>query len=232
MSLQLEHQKYTRIEWTTVPSHIKIINYLRDKDIKTVVDIGANVGELSKIFLETISSIEAIYAYEPRSDNFEFMKNEFISEQRMTVIKKGIFYGKTTSPLFFNGGSGSSTVSDFGSKRSSEIGKHYTEIIDLVELETEGLGDIDLVKIDIEGAEYNVLKYSDLIKSAKYLIIEFHPYGMEDVDSFIYDLPSDHDLRVLYVKKFTDAFINNNLPNYKMIVEDEVQYLLERNDNV
>jgi len=232
MQMQVEHQKYTRIEWTAVSSHIKIINYLRNKDIKRVVDIGANVGELSRIFLETIPSIETIYAYEPRSDNFQFMKNEFISEPRVTVVQKGIFYGKDKSPLFFNGGSGSSTISDFGSKRGSEIGRRYNEIIDLVELENEGLGDIDLIKIDIEGAEYNVIKYSELIKSTKYLIIEFHPYGMEDVDSFIHDLPSDHDLRVLYVKKFTDAFINNNLSNYKMIVEDEVQYLLERNDNV
>jgi hypothetical protein len=50
---------------------------------------------------------------------------------------------------------------------------------------------------------------------------------MDDVDSFVRGLPPYHFPRAAYIKKFTDAFIKDNLPNHKMVVEDEAQYLLE-----
>lgn len=231
MNEHLHHVEYTRTEWTTVSVFVKMINYLENKNIKNVLDIGANVGECTKIFLEKIPSIEMVYAYEPRSDNFEFLRNRFIAEPKVKPIKKGIFYGKNISPLYFNGGCGSSTVADFGTKRETEIGKHVIELVELVKLEDEGIEKLDLVKMDIEGAEYNVIQNSNLLKSARYIIVEFHSFGMDDVDEFIKYLPlgsSNHNIRVNYIKNYTDNFIKSNLPEYKMIVECECQYLLER----
>ena len=54
---------------------------------------------------------------------------------------------------------------------------------------------------------------------------------MDDVDEFIKYLPlgsSNHNIRVNYIKNYTDNFIKSNLPEYKIIVECECQYLLER----
>ena len=226
MSEQTEHITYTRNEWTTVDCFVRMIDYLRDKKIEVVADIGANVGEVSNIFLECFPNIKTIYAYEPRSDNFECLKTRFINEQRIVPIKRGIFYGKNNAPLYINGGCGSSSIVMNKSGRG--------EIIELVELENEGILRLDLAKLDIEGAEYNVLKYTKFLKSTKYLILEFHHFGMDDEIEFQKYLPppngtkSDNIIRAAYIKNYTDDYIKKHLSGYKIIIEDECQYLLER----
>lgn len=237
MEEQRRHVEYTRHEWTTESRHIKMLDYLQDKQIEFVADIGANVGEVSKILLERIPSIKIVYAYEPYLYNFEFLRHRFAHEPKIHPIKRGIFYGKNNSPLYFNGGCGSFTIADFGKKREAEIGKHSVENVELVELENEGIHRLDLVKLDIEGSEYNVIEHSKFLKTAKYIIVEFHPFGMNDVEQFQKYLPTHTDpklaeARKQYVKDYTDAFVAKHLAEYKIIVEDEVQYLLERKTEI
>lgn len=102
------------------------------------------------------------------------------------------------------------------------------EEIFLSELELEeNMENVDLIKFDIEGSEYNVIENSKLLKHIKYIIIEFHPFGMKEQE-VIKNLPQPGQFgRAEYLKKFTDSFIKKHLPNHKIIVGDEVQYLLE-----
>jgi len=219
---QIDHINYSRNEWETVSCFKDMLQYLQDKNINYVADIGSNVGEISKIFIERIPSIKKIYAYEPESTNYNFLKNRFENEPKIVPIKKGIYYGKTHSPLFYNGGSGSHTIA----KNTSSI----CDNVNLTELEKENIKKLDLVKLDIEGSEYNVVKNSELLKKIKYIIIEFHPFGMDD-SNFEINLPPvgiEHfEKRMQYIKNYTDNFIKTYLPNHKIIVELEVQYLLE-----
>jgi FkbM family methyltransferase len=226
MTPQLEHVYYTRNEWTTVTCFVEMIKFLKDKNIEYIADIGSNVGEVSKIFLEEFDTIKDVYAYEPQSQNYDFLSERFLDEDKLHPIKKGIFYGDNQSHLYNNGGCGSYTVAV--SNCDGRI-LYPVETIDLVELENENLPILDLVKLDVEGAEYNILKHSDFIKKTKYLIIEFHPFGMDDID-FFQNLPSTGQLReerVSYIKKYTDSFIKKYLPNYNIVIEQEEQYLLE-----
>jgi hypothetical protein len=223
---QLEHIYYTRNEWTTVSCFVEMIKFLKDKNIEYIADIGADVGEVSKIFLEEFVTIKDIYAYEPQSQNYEFLRERFLHEDKLHPIKKGIFYGNNQSKLYNNGGCGSYTVAV-----SNCDGRvlQTVETIDIVEIENEGIDRLDLIKLDVEGAEYNILKHSDFIKKTKYLIIEFHPFGMYDID-FEKNLPSTGQLReerVSYIKKYTDNFIKKYLLNYNIVIEQEEQYLLE-----
>lgn len=223
MHEQNDHVLYTRNEWTNVDCFVKIINYLKTENIKIFVDIGSNVGEVSKIFLEEFRSLEKIYSYEPRTDNYEYLKNRFINEKKIVPIKKGIFYGKNESPLYFNGGCGSSTI-------AKELNS-YNEIIELVELEKENILKPDVIKLDIEGSEYNVLTHSTLIKNTKYLIIEFHPFGMENEEEFEKKLPpvgfEYFKTRTKYINDYTDKFIEKTLPNFEIILNQDVQYFLK-----
>lgn len=222
MSEQSDHISYTRNEWTTVPCFVSMVEYLKDKNIKAVADIGANVGEVSKIFLEYIPTIEKVYAFEPRTDNFEFLKERFKDEPRMNCFKLGIYYGKLSAVLKYNGGCGSSSIAS---------GAFGIESIDLVEFESLNR-DVDLVKIDVEGAEYNIIKNSTKLKEIKYINIEFHPFGMDDFNEFNKHLPTTpgSEERTSYIKNYTDNFVKTYLPNYRWIVDHDVQYLLERSD--
>lgn len=229
MQEQIEHVFYTRKEWTTVPIFVEMINFLKDKNINCFLDIGANVGEVSKILLETYSTLKKVYAYEPQTDNFIFLQQRFLKDPRLVPIKKAMYYqnDKTFNKiaLFNKGGSGSYTVAT-----NTNL---LCESVDYTTFEEENLDKIDLAKIDIEGAEYNILKYSEELKRIKYLIIEFHAWGTEDkeFEDNIPLGPERHNERVAYIKKFTDDFISRNLPNYKVVLNDECQYLLElKND--
>lgn len=219
---QINHVNYTRNEWQTVSSFVDMLNFLQNKNINYVADVGSNVGEVSKIFIERIPSIKKIYAYEPESTNYNFLKNRFENEPKIVPIKKGIYYGKTETTLFNNGGSGSHTVV----LNNSSVG----DFIELTELEKTNIEKLDLIKIDIEGAEYNVIKNSELLKKIKYIIIEFHPFGMDD-PNFEINLPpvgiENYIKRTEYIKNYTDNFVKTHLPDHKIVVELDVQYLLE-----
>jgi len=218
---QEEHVEYTRNEWTTVKVFTDILNYLKTKNIKYFADIGANVGEVSKIILEQIPNINEIYAYEPETKNFEFMKNRFLNESKVKPIKKAIYYGQKSSVLFGAWRCGSHTL--LGNPSMAHL-----EIIPLVTLEEENLNHVDLIKMDVEGAEYNIIENSEILKNIKYIIIEFHSFGMKD-PSFNENLPqTSHTEKLKYQKKFTDDFLKTYLPNHKWVIDIEEQYLLER----
>jgi len=195
------HVSYTRNEWTSQTYFIDVIKFLKDKKIKSFIDIGANVGEVSKILLESIPSIEICYLYEPQIDNYNFLIKKFIDNKLVNCIKKGIYYGKLSSHLYRQ----DNNVGGFSVERNI---KEESEIVDLTELEQENIKPVDFVKIDIEGSEYNVLKNSTYIKNVPYIEIEFHTLGSENNDY--------------------ESFIKKWLTDYKIILKNDSHYLLEK----
>lgn len=219
MSQQDDHVIYTRNEWTNISIFVDIINYLKNKNIKFFVDLGANVGEVSKIFLEQIPNIVKITAYEPEKVNYNYLKNRFCNDSRVQPINKAIFYGLDNT-LYANGGCGSHTL--------TKTTNYVVQNVETSTLEDEGLTDIDLIKIDVEGSEYNIIKNSLILQTIRFIIIEFHPFSFPD-SSFDSLLPSteNRQARVDYIKNFTDNFVHNNFPNHKIVLNKEEQYLLE-----
>ena len=65
-------------------------------------------------------------------------------------------------------------------------------IYKLTELEKEVEFIPDLIKIDIEGAEYNVIENSTIVKQAKYLYIEWHMRTNLEIERFIFDHLSNY----------------------------------------
>ena len=47
----------------------RIVNYLKEKSIKTIIDVGAHKGEFINFFLE-INSVKKIFSFEPRKKIF------------------------------------------------------------------------------------------------------------------------------------------------------------------
>jgi hypothetical protein len=68
------------------------------------------------------------------------------------------------------------------------------KVFRLAELETF-VNPADLIKIDVEGSEYNIIENSWTVKHAKWLLLETHNHELEYVINFI----------------------NKNLPNHKII---------------
>lgn len=206
------HVDYTRAEWETWPIFKFIIDKLNTLNIKTVADLGANVGEASNVLFEKIPSIENLFLFEPQIDNFNFMVERFKNNSKFKIFNFGIYYGKEQSNLYRQ----DSNVGGYSVEKN--IIEEF-ETVKLKPLEHFNIKNIDFIKIDIEGAEYNVLENSTLLKDIPYILIESHPHG--------FDLSV---LNKMTLHEYFVNFLNKHLTTHNLVCFDSVkcQYFLEK----
>lgn len=151
----------------------KIYDRFDMDNLNTVIDIGANVG----IFSNYISTRNAkvIHAIEPTQRALDELKKQFYYYNSVKSHKIGI--GPRNEKLTIYTDNDNTTISNFNYKTS---GNCTEEVVDVLTLPTfyemQGLTSVDLVKIDIEGMEYdliNSLSDADILRCSRYLI-EYH----------------------------------------------------------
>jgi FkbM family methyltransferase len=137
-----------------------------------VLDIGANIGYYTLIAARKIGAEGRVYAFEPEPANFELLKkNVKLNNYRNVVLEnKAVSNKNGTSKLYIH--------------PTSTGGHSLTQKSDVqIQVETvtvdsyfEKMERIDLVKMDIEGAETLVIQgMSDVLRKNKQLkiIMEF-----------------------------------------------------------
>ena len=144
-------------------SYIKLLPWLfRLNKSSIVIDCGANVGKISSYLSITGATV---YAFEPDPIAFEKLLKRCTKRKNINCINKGVWDKNTTLRLFRHAGMknneqaftvGSSIV---GSKKNINSESFVEiEVIDLVEFIRSLKVTIDLIKVDIEGAETEVLQ--------------------------------------------------------------------------
>jgi len=151
----------------------------------TYIDIGANIGYFTLIAAKIVGEEGEIFAFEPEPLNFDLLVKNIALNKYENVIpmQKAISNKDGTAKLFVD------RIS-FGSHSLITPGKDVHSFgQDTIEVEAQTLdsffknytGKIDLVKIDVEGAELAVLEgMESIINQNKELIIitEFLPDGL------------------------------------------------------
>ena len=154
-------------------------SWIRDIDIKTVIDIGANIGQFS-LMAHTLFPKSYIYAFEPIPECFATLMQKMRGNKKFTAFNIGI--GEEEGELEFeeNQFSASSSflkISNTHTKLFPETQntKRIKLKIDKLDNFKSKLTIIDplLIKIDVQGYEDLVLKGGiNIVKSAKIIIIE------------------------------------------------------------
>jgi FkbM family methyltransferase len=182
---QSEHWVYTVREWSQEPL-IQILNAL--PEVRVVFDIGANVGGWTHILLQRMPTAK-VHCFEPMPNNFEALQ---INIPDAKHHQYGIYYGQTEAQMFGRGDGNVGAVFvewiDSGEPRVA-VG----EKIPLRKLEGNRLPKPDLIKMDVEGAEVNIIPNSPIVKTCKWLIIEWHPEHIPVIPFFTEHLPN-HDV--------------------------------------
>jgi FkbM family methyltransferase len=137
------------------------------KDRPCIIDCGANIG-LSIISIKRQYPDAEIIAYEPDEKNFQLLTRNIESFGYSNVsLRKEAVWTDNTTLRFSNEGLMSSKIETNGSNNTIEI--KAIRLRDLLQR------DIDFIKMDIEGAEYTVLKdIADKLHFVKNLFLEYH----------------------------------------------------------
>lgn len=147
-----------------------------------MVDVGANIGEITMAAAHRVGPGGRVFAFEPMSSLYARLR-EHIEANRLgqvTVVKCGLSDQVGSAQLF----SASETFHDgtehqgLGTLYSSTARATPTETIEIDTLDKfiggRDLAQVDLIKIDVEGAELPVLKGAGnvLARFRPYLVIE------------------------------------------------------------
>jgi FkbM family methyltransferase len=132
-----------------------------------IFDCGANIG-LSVIYMKQLYPGATIVAFEPDDRNFELLQKNVLSLNYKNVsLRKEAVWIENTELQFADTGSMSSRIEQGSTGKTKAV-----KAIRLKELMT---GPVDFLKLDIEGAEYEVLKdIKDKLSLVKNMFLEYH----------------------------------------------------------
>jgi FkbM family methyltransferase len=180
-----EHVIYTREELSNYEYYINVINILKRENIKSYVDVGANVGEFCNYLFEKVETLSSAYLIEPESDNYKFMLDNIVCKDKVTTINSAIGYNiKNATLVSYDGNVGGFKVVETQNITS----------IDIKTLEEINLPIVDLVKIDVEGFEYNIIENSKYLQNIKFIEIEFHDYENKPLRGYISKYFPNHSI--------------------------------------
>ena len=179
------------------------LNFLKRNigKFNNLFDVGANKGEWTRFILSLNKDVE-IHCFEPSIYTFKKLKeNNF--PKNVICNNFGLNSKKETRDLFVfgDGSGGNSLYKRYGIKQEAQ--KKEKVILDTLEnycLE-KNIKDIDFIKIDTEGNEFEVLKgMKSLLKENKIKVIQFE-YGGCNLDARvflkdIFDFFKDFDYKI------------------------------------
>ena len=156
-----------------------------DNDKPIIIDCGSHIG-MSVIYFKTIYPNAKITCFEPDNYTYSILKNNIESNGLLDVEINNVavmkFNGLTEFYTVENSKSdvAMSTIKERvkNSKKNIVKAKKLSQYID---------EEVDFLKIDIEGAEYDVLqelKSSGKLSDIKQIAIEFHHHINKNEDKF------------------------------------------------
>ncbi len=187
----------------------KIEKFIRKNNFKlnTFIDVGAFRGKYTDLILKMEKNCKIIML-EPQSKYFNFLKNKFANNNRIEVLGMAVSNKKTSLNLKVNKHEITSTFSKFNETNrylnlkailfSSKLenmtkSEEKIETLSLDDIfKKKNIQNIDLIKIDTEGHEYEVLIGArDSIKKIDCILVEFHNdniyenYNSEKIHNFL-----------------------------------------------
>jgi FkbM family methyltransferase len=165
-------------------------------EIKVVFDLGAFDGEFTAKMLEL--NVANVYAFDTNPYQVKKINARFEKSKNVRIFDFGLgcedFYGKV-----IGSGAGASIQRDGG---GGLIVRQFANFVN-----TEKIGKIDILKINIEGAEYSLIRHLsevDYLKNIDILQIQFHDF----VDDALSQLLEMHRiLSISHVLDFSFPFV-------------------------
>jgi len=170
--------------------------FLRARDV--IVDVGANVGYLTRFFAQAVGPLGKVYAFEPNPLIFPLLKRNVAKFRQVAVFDVGLSTNEAEMPLFIPGSNHAvaSFVREYpathvfggqGGQLHSVAAKvvrgdEFMAKTDIDNSDRRRERRIDILKVDVEGWELNVLAGLEktIMSSRKITIFcEYNPRAQE-----------------------------------------------------
>lgn len=156
--------------------HLQLMNLVKPGDV--VLDIGTNYGTTILQFAKKVGDTGFCYGFEPDFLNFEICKKQLLINDVKNIKVENIGLGEKEGEFYLvvenETNRGCNKVFDVPKNEKTST-KVKVSTLDIWML-SHSLAKVDLIKIDVEGFEYNVLK------GAKKVISQFKPRFFIELD--------------------------------------------------
>jgi FkbM family methyltransferase len=172
----LTHAGYSKAMWDFLSVAGIDADFLYREDLRSdsvVLDVGSYTGETVDRFLALYGC--RIHAFEPHPGQVARLRERFANEATVTVHEVGLG-GCDREMELVSAGPGSTLYPG----HAAGSGTSRVEIRDVVAMIDElGLERIDLLKLNIEGAEFDLLDRllrAGRARQVRYLLVQFHEW--------------------------------------------------------
>jgi FkbM family methyltransferase len=174
--VQSNHPLYLRIDTSDFCAYRDVLIFqsksydpgLPEFSPKTIVDAGANIG-MSSILFALKYPTARIIAIEPEASNFAALLRNTAPYTTITPIRAALWRSDGEVTL------GPSNAHPKDAFRVEENGQQRVRAMTMDSVMREaGIDSVDLLKMDIEGAEKEVFEQSPWIRNVRVIAIELH----------------------------------------------------------
>lgn len=156
----------------------------------TIFDVGANIGQFTQLAAQEISVDKKIYSFEPSDKTFHVLSSLIQDKVRFgDVVAYNVGMGAVQGSLTLYSSECSSTIASLYNLENPlrEFKDEFKEIVQIDTIDNfckaNSIINIDYLKLDIEGHEYQVLQGAvDMLSNSKISFIQFE-FGECQIDS-------------------------------------------------
>jgi FkbM family methyltransferase len=149
----------------------------REMPVRTIFDVGANIGYVSRLYRHTFTDAQ-VYAFEPNPKVFEVLQGEMQRDRNIHAYPYAVSSQNGDVTFLVNQKSGSSSLfrpTDANRKRF-HLSEPEPITVRAVSLDSfcqqEKIPEIDILKLDMEGAEIMALEGAmQLLSEAKIKVV-------------------------------------------------------------
>jgi FkbM family methyltransferase len=159
-----------------VKAYLKKISFKKEDN---VLDLGGNIGAFTDLVSPLVNKV---FTYEPEKENFEILKENNIENKNVYCFNSAVVGNQDKERIFYVNQKQNKGIHGFLAKRGRlEQKVSCVNINDIIKEHN-----INKIKMDIEGSEYELLKSMnfDMIDE---MVIEYHFIYLKDKDKSKYN---------------------------------------------